>query len=718
MRPTRLPGTRLLAPLILWLIPFLAAGARTSPPSRLNLLLITVDTLRADRVSFYSDRHVRTPRIDGLAARGIVFTRAFSHCTTTLPAHANILLGTTPLHHGVHDNANFVVGNEFLTLAEHLKSSGYSTGAFIGGFPLESRFGLDQGFDTYDDRLDRTGPTPGDSWTRRAEAVLLSALAWLKGQRAPWFLWVHLWDPHESYSPPEPYKTRFADRLYDGEVAYVDAALGELFGYLERSGLDRSSLVVLTGDHGESLGEHNESTHGFLAYNATLWIPLIITHPGLSHRVVSAPVSHVDIFPTVCELLGAGKPAHLQGVSLVRAMKGGPAGRRPIYFESLSPFYSMGWAPVSGFIDKDEKFIDSPVPEVYDLRKDFGETANLAGAANVAAGRKKLGELVRALSSGTADKAARSSDRETVERLRSLGYVAASPGGGKTGRTEFGPEDDVKALLPFYNKAMNALSLFQAGRAAEAIDKAKAVIGAKKNISTAYLNLAHFCKEEGRGAEAASVLKQGLEALPENYYIFLEYVTCLYELGDFDAALGVFEGKRPPQVEFDPLPWNYTGLSWLKKGDEPRARECFEKALSIDGDSSISWYNLGNLDYFFFQQTQDRSHLEPAAGSLRKAAALDPTNGPARYVLGLTLYQLGDFPGAVSNLEEALALDPEIHEALYYLGLTHLRNGDVSRACPRLREYRKTPHFGRLSAAEKEAVDEIISRFCKDDKPS
>jgi tetratricopeptide (TPR) repeat protein len=296
--------------------------------------------------------------------------------------------------------------------------------------------------------------------------------------------------------------------------------------------------------------------------------------------------------------------------------------------------------------------------------------------------------------------------------------VAASPGGGKTGRVNFGPEEDVKALLPFYNKAMNALNLYEAGRADEAIAEAKAVIGAKKNISTAYLNLAHFYKEEGRGAEAASILKQGLEALPENYYIYLEYVTCLYELGDFDEAIRVFEGKRPPQVEFDPLPWNYAGLSWLKKGDTPRARECFEKALSIDGDSSISWYNLGNLDYFVFQATQDRSHLEPAAESLRKAAALDPTNGPARYVLGLTLYQLGDFPGAVSNLEGALALDPEIYEALYYLGLAHLRSGATSKACARLREYRKTPHFGSLSSAEKEAVDELISRFCKQDNPS
>lgn len=715
MRHSIRPRLRLLGPLILGLVPLCGCGDPAGWTSRPNLLLVTVDTLRADRVSAYSDRHVRTPNIDGLAARGVVFTRAFGHGTTTLPAHTNIFLGTTPLYHGVHDNANFVVGEEFLTLAEHLKGSGYSTAAFIGGFPLESRFGLDQGFDTYDDHLDRTGATPGDSWTRRAEAVIASALAWLEGRKSPWFVWVHLWDPHEPYSPPEPYKTRFADHPYDGEVAYVDAALGELFGYLDRTGLDRSSLVLLTGDHGESLGEHGETTHGFLAYNATLWIPLIIARPGLVHRVVDAPVSHMDIFPTVCDLLGIETPGQTQGTSLVKAMKGGTAGTRPIYFESLTPFYSMGWAPVTGFIDGHEKFIDSPVPEIYDLGRDPAEAANSAGPATTEAKRKELGALVSSLSSGMAKNAARGSDRETVDRLRSLGYAAASPGAGRSGRTTFGPEDDVKALLPFYNRAMAALSLYEAGKAGEAIEEAKAVIRDRKNISTAYLNLAHFYKEGGRTAEAAAVLKQGLDALPENYYIFLEYVTCLYEVGDFDTAIDVFEGRRPPQVEFDPLVWNYAGLSWLKKGDEPKARGCFERALAIDGDSSISWYNLGNLDYSLFQSTGDRSRLEPAAGSLRKSIALDPTNGPARYVLGATLFQLGDFPGAVANLESALALDPGIPEALYYLGLSHLRAGDAGKACARLREYRGTAHFGALAVEEKEAVDGLISRFCKRD---
>jgi arylsulfatase A-like enzyme/Tfp pilus assembly protein PilF len=692
----------------------LTAGAPESPSPRLNLLLITIDTLRADRVGFYSGLHVSTPQIDSLASRGVVFTRAFSHCTTTLPSHTNILLGTTPSYHGVHDNVNFVVRGDFLTLAEHLKSFGYSTAAFIGGFPLESRFGLNQGFDTYDDRLDRTGPTPSDSGTRRAEAVFASAMTWLKAQKAPWFIWIHLWDPHDPYSPPEPYRTQYAAHPYDGEVAYVDAAIGGFFKFMKERGLGESSLIVLTGDHGESLGEHGEKTHGLLAYNATLWIPLIIASPGFDHRVVPSPVSHVDIFPTVCDLLGVAKPDFLQGTSLVRAMRGGKAGSGPIYFESLSSYYNMNWAPISGFIQDDVKYIDSPVPEIYDLGKDFDEKSNLAETGAATAKKKKLKDLVLAQSSAKAAEAGRESDRETIEKLRSLGYMAGFRASQKTGPESFRQDDDAKALLPFYNKSMHALDLYQAGKTREAIEEAREVIRARANISTAYLNLAHFYKEEGRIADAVLVLKSGREALPGNYYIFLEYVTCLYEAGDFDEAIRAFVGG-PPQVELDPLGWNYAGLAWLKKGDEGKARACFEKALDIDGDSSVTWYNLGNLHYFAFEKTKDRSRLKQAAACEQKAVAIDPANGSAFYVLGVILFQDEDYPGAAGNLEKALALDPGLDNALYYLGLASVRKGDIPKACSYFKRFKKTSGFDLLPAKEKGIITDIISRCSRQD---
>jgi arylsulfatase A-like enzyme len=311
------------------------------PKEKLNVLLISIDTLRADWLSCYGNEHLKTENIDGLAERGVLFSRAFANTSTTLPSHTNILLGVTPPYHGVHDNSSFVVREEFLTLAEHLKGHGYSTGAFVGAFALDSRFGLDQGFDVYDDEFeDKRNKKPSEV-ERKAEKVIDRTLAWLNNQNKPWFLFVHCWDPHGPYEPPEPFLTQYKEHPYTGEVAYVDFMLGKLFAYLEENNLFKETLVIFTGDHGESLGQHNEDTHGFR---------------------VAQYVSHIDIFPTVCEILRIEKPPFLQGLSLVPALMGKKASKRPIYFESLHPYYSKGWAPLRGFISNKEKYIQSPIP--------------------------------------------------------------------------------------------------------------------------------------------------------------------------------------------------------------------------------------------------------------------------------------------------------------------------------------------------------------------
>ena len=251
------------------LIAFSRAGNRRSTPEApRNLLLVTIDTLRADRLSSYDGRFVQTPVLDGLARRGVRFSRAFAHTPTTLPSHTSILTGTLPLYHGVHDNGTFVLHDDQLTLAELLKERGYATAAFVGAYPLDSRFGLAQGFDRYDDDYRSLGAERLASVERKAEDVVEGALTWLRAQPGPWFLWVHCYDPHDPYEPPEPFRTRFAGRLYDGEVAYVDAALEPLFRHVRETGLLKSTLVVVTGDHGESLGDHGEKTHGYLAYNS------------------------------------------------------------------------------------------------------------------------------------------------------------------------------------------------------------------------------------------------------------------------------------------------------------------------------------------------------------------------------------------------------------------------------------------------------------------
>jgi arylsulfatase A-like enzyme/tetratricopeptide (TPR) repeat protein len=702
-------------PLILSAAPGRGAGAE-GQGSRLNVLLVTIDTLRADRIGFYGSKKLLTPNLDGLAARSVVFTRAFAHTPMTLPSHTNIMLGTTPSFHGVHDNANFVVREEFLTLAEHLKSKGYATGAFVGGFPLDSYFGLDQGFSVYDDNFGKqeAGGLDADAkgGERRAADVWASAQKWLRGQKAPWFLWVHFYDPHDPYDPPEPYRTRFARNLYDGEVAYSDAVMGDLLDDLKEHGLNETTLIVFTSDHGESLGEHNELTHGYLAYNATMWIPLFICAPGFEHRVVDQNVSHIDIFPTVCEALKIERPDFLQGASLVPLMRGRKMPERPIYFESLSPYYTMGWAPLGGYIDTPEKYIDSPLPELFDLRKDFGETRNLAGTADVGSLRKRVETIVRSQTSPESSKAERAGDRATLEKLRSLGYVASLPGPRKTA---FSPDDSVAALLPYHNRAVEALELYRSGRVREAIGALQEVLTARKNISTAYINLSRIYKGEKRPADAIAVLRLGLEAMPENYEIHFQYITYLYEAGRFDEVLSAFEAKTFPQVEFDPVVWNFIGLAYWKKGDVPRALASFEKSLAIDGASAMTYHNQGTVHFDVFLKTNRSGSYDLALANFQKAVALDPTYSPAFYSLGVAYFQAGNFRLAIGCLDKALALDPGLDEAHYFLGSAHLRMGDKPMAYQHLMKYKTTPTYDLLSPAAKKRLDDIISG-CKPER--
>ena len=680
------------------------------PEQRLNLLLITVDTLRADRVGAYSDKHLRTPSFDRLASKGAVFTRAFAHTPTTLPSHTNILLGTTPNYHGVHDNANFVVRDEFLTLAEHLKNFGYSTGGVVGGFPLDSRFGLGQGFDTYDDYFGLGSGSLNQGGEKKAQAVLDSALKCLKVLKSPWFLWVHFYDPHDPYDPPEPFKTQFRQNLYDGEVAYTDSVTGQLIRYLETNGLFNKTLVIFTGDHGESLTEHGEKTHGYLAYNTTILVPFFIVHPDFEHRVVDQNVSHIDIFPTVCDLLGIKRPDRLQGNSLLPLLRGGRLDEGPVYFESLSPFHNMGWAPIRGYVFKADKFIDSPVAELYDLKKDVAETANLAGGKNLDAYKKQLEEIIRRQSSAGSVKAEQRMSRETQERLRSLGYLAGlKPSDKKT----FGPDDDVKRLLPYHNKSMAALELFRAGKTREAAETLKEVITAKKNISASYLNLALIYGSQKRLDDGIAVLRLGLEALPENYDIYSQHINSLYEAGRYDEVLQAFGKNMPVQVELDPVIWNYVGLAHLKKGDLQKARQAFEKSLSIDEEFAITYNNLGTLDYYASRKTNDPDAYQMSVKYYQKAIELDPSYGAAFHGLGVTFLQGGNYAGAIANLEKAAAFDPGLDEAFYFLGLAYFQAGNVAKAFDYFVKYKRTPSYAVLSAAEKDRIEGYIAKCRK-----
>lgn len=695
-----LPGLQLI-------IPTSASSAGNGPENiDKNVLLITIDTLRADRLSCYSKEHLRTPHIDGLAEKGVVFERAFSHTSTTLPSHTNILCGTTPLYHGIHDNYDFILPEEFLTLAEYLKGFGYHTGAFIGGFPLDSRFGLGQGFDTYDDDFGKTSAVE-----IRAESVIDKAIAWLGPKESPWFLWVHCYDPHDPYTAPDPFAKRHALVPYDGEVAYVDSALKRLFAYLETNHLFQNTLVFFTADHGEALGQHGEMTHGYFAYNEVIWIPLIIFAPGIAADRVDQYVSHIDIFPTVCDLLDIKKPSSLQGRSLMPAMKGRKLEEKAIYFESLHPFYSKRWAPLRGFINKNEKFIDSPIPEFYDLENDFEEQDNLAQEKKLDDYRTQLERIRKNLSNPGAVKPRKTIDRDALEKLRSLGYVS-SP--GLSEKDSFGPEDDTKTLLPYWTKANWAIKLYQNKKVSldSAMESLKEVLSETEKIDIAYKGLAAMYRERGRLMDAIDVLKAGIKNHPSSYEIFLDLVSYLSEAGKFQDVIILCDNFQAVQMDFEPHIWNMLGFAYLRTGDLEKAQKTLERALSIDAEDASVLSNCGHLYLSIYSQIKESSHHQKAVDFFKKSMEQDPHYAPAYDGLAIAHLVARDLDKAIYHWEKALELFPSYANSVYNLSRAYLTAGHKQKALVLLTRYIQT--YSHLLSPENLKIFQDLIEKCRD----
>ncbi len=398
-------------------------------------------------------------------------------------------------------------------------------------------------------------------------------------------------------------------------------------------------------------------------------------------------------------------------MSLAPFLKGKKIDEKPIYFESLSPYCNMGWAPIQGYIDKQDKFIDSPLAELFDLEKDFDEGRNLAEHKKLDSYKKMLDKIILLQSSEERLKAEQKMDRETQRKLKSLGYLASLQPSKKIA---FTGEDDVKVLLPYHNKSMDALEFFRAGKTQEGIEALKEVITAKKNVGTAYLNLAFIYRAQRRLSDALTVLRMGLESLPENYDIYFQLITYLYEAGLFDEIIKAFETNSFPQIEFDPVIWNYAGLAYWKKGDVQKADSCYKKSLSIDEKFAVTYNNLGTLHYFAFRKTGDPDAYRQAVQSYKKAVELDPAYSAAFHGLGVTYFQSGNYAGAILNLEEALKLDSNLDEALYFLGSAHLARGDESKAYLYFMKYKSTPSFSLLSPEDKARIEEKIARCKKD----
>jgi len=682
------------------------SSAKNAAGSRFNLILITIDTLRPDRLSCYGGRQLQTPSIDSLAERGLVFSRAFAHSTTTLPSHANILLGLTPLRHGVHDNANFRVDQSFLALAEFLKQFGYSTAAFVGGFPLASRFGLNQGFDLYNDEFEGLTSSKQVYREQKAEVVVDRSLRWLDRQAAPFFLWIHCFDPHHPYEPPEPFRSAYKDRLYDGEVAYVDHALGTFLGAVRDKKLFGNSIIIFTGDHGESLGQHGEETHGFFAYNSTLWIPLIICGPGIKPGRSDQQVGHTDIFPTVCDLLGVEKPSPLRGASLRPILEQKKLPQRAIYFESLYPYYSRGWAPIYGYLRGTEKYIDSPIPELYNMDRDFEESENLMAGKDVNLYREELARVTENLSPLETPAGGSRLDRQSLEKLKSLGYLTSPQASRKK---TYGPRDDVKVLLPFHNKSLQAQGLYENGRKKEAVELLRSILAERNDVDIVYTDLAEIYEKEGRSADALDVLKRGVEILPANVRIVSMYIHFLNIAGRFDEVIRLITAGG--QVSFEKIAesWNELGIAYMYKGDFRKAQGAFERALTLGEDDSAVYRNLGELFLNEFVENKAPGAYQKSLDAFKKALAANPRDALAHYGLGVALLKGENLAGAISRFAKALEIDPDYRDALYNLGLAYFRAGEYAKALPRLVSF-KEKYSRLLNPDQLKTLDSLIEK--------
>jgi len=488
-------------------------------------------------------------------------------------------------------------------------------------------------------------------------------------------------------------------------VAYVDFALGKLLDYLEENDLTDETTIIFTGDHGESLGEHGESTHGYFAYNSSIWVPLIISSPGIKPAKVVQEVCHIDIFPTVCDILGIEKPLFLQGISLSPALKGRKLPKRAIYFESLYPFYSRGWSPLRGFIEGDRKFIDSPIPEFYDLAKDFGEQENMAHEENLSKHISKLEKLVEEQSIETETASKQEIDREALQKLRSLGYVS-SPQTTKKGK--YTPRDDLKTLLPFQNKLTRAMGAYHSGRIDEGVQLLEEIVEERKDFDHAYSYLATLYKEQRKLREAVNILRQGLEHNPSSYTIISTYGIFLVEVAQYDAAIEIL-GQGLALIDYDPELWNYLGVAYWSKGDYENALEAYQKALSLDNNYSIVLNNLGSLYLSRFNKSKSSSDYQNALQHFKKAIELDPNYASAYNGLGSAYGQAGDIDAAIYCWEKAVELKPDYGYPLYNLGLSYLAKGNNRKALEYFQRYKEV-HYNRLSAPDKKKLDDLIRK--------
>jgi arylsulfatase A-like enzyme/Tfp pilus assembly protein PilF len=641
----------------------------------LNVLLVTIDTLRADALGAYGNTTVSTPWMDRLSGSGVRFSRALAQTVVTLPSHANILSGRYPFRHGVRENSGFRFPGDVDTLATLLKGRGYRTGAFVSAFPLDVRFGLARGFDVYDDRYGKGAERRAFREPERPGSVTVGiAVDWIRrverdtgGSGAPWFAWVHLYEPHFPYAPPEPFATRYRQAPYLGEVSAADAALAPLVSPILEQGAAARTLVVVTGDHGESLGDHGELTHGLFAYDATLRVPLIFYQPRLFlPRVLDDPVRHVDILPTVLDAVGIAPPRGLDGASLLSAIETGRPAPAPSYFEALSASLNRGWAPLVGVASGSLKYIDLPIPELYDVASDPAESRNLA--VSRPSDLRRMQALLGQLRADDRGIVRAPENAETRERLRSLGYLT----GTATPKMGYTNADDPKQLVTLDREIDEVITRYQRGDLRGAIALGEEIVRQRPDMAVSLTHLAFLYNEAGDHDKAARTVRRALELNPAAADVASLFGAYLTEAGLAKEAVARLEPyARAPQPDVDVLIAYGVALASLGRSGEALA--AFERARALDATSGLPLVNIGMVHLMAGEGAR-------AAEAFNAALTIDSTLARAHNGLGVVAAQRQAFEEAAKHWIQAVALDPHDHQVLYNLGDVLIRLGRPAEA--------------------------------------
>jgi len=651
-------------------------SAGTPKTRRPNVLLITVDTLRADHVGCYGYKRIQTPALDSLAADGILYEDAFAQVPLTWPSHTAIMTGTYPFRNGVQDFTGQPLRPEFRTIAQALAANGYATGAVVSSFVLDRSWGLNRGFQFYDDAFAAPQFEQRDLGLvqRSAGESVDHALAWLKKTSAgsrPFFLWLHLYDPHSPYHPPEPYLSQYNGRPYDGEIAYADSQLARMFAWLRANHLYERTLIIFVSDHGESLGEHGENEHGFFVYAATTRVPLILKLPGekpmSSGSREPAVQETIDIAPSILALTGVSDSItkQLQGKKLSGLPGTSGGNERTAYSETFYPFSSFGWSPLRSLVTRKYQYIEAPQPELYDLAADPQEKNNLMAGPQLPALAE---EMKRALDQVIARNGVSSSQSgenggmnpETAEKLRALGYVAyRSPVSSEALAAGL---SDPKSKVAEFNAILQAEDAFHAGQFEQGVALLKQVDTTDPNMYLIPFMLGEAALRSQQWKEAQTELQRALQLNPRFDQAMTALARAEFQLGNRNEA------RRWLRESLKQNPQNYRAwyeLGVIEEASDPAGGASnYEKALAIQPSFGPGRRDLGMLQY-------SQQQYEAAAKNLSQAAALGVRDARVFNALGICYRQLGQLGKAAESYRQAIALDSNLAEAHLNLALAY-----------------------------------------------